>query len=105
MPGAQQLFGIEPHSSGKLFVTVCGQPEIAAPIPISGGTASQVFELKADEYEETGTSAQYFKENYNTVMGKLPALGACNPGAWKFGLPTTNGSTTETRGCGGPGGG
>ncbi|HNJ28301.1 MAG TPA: cell surface protein SprA [Ferruginibacter sp.] len=103
IPGAQQLFGIKTTAQfGKLFVTgvVANQKSQRQSANISGGTASQVFELKADEYEENRhfLLAQYFKENYNTVMGKLPALTApvqiLRMEVW---VTNRNGSTTETR--------
>ncbi|HMU11219.1 MAG TPA: cell surface protein SprA, partial [Ferruginibacter sp.] len=78
IPGAQQLFGIKTTAQfGKLFITgvVANQKSQRQSANLQGGTASQLFELKADEYEENRhfLLAQYFKENYNKVMEKLPA--------------------------------
>lgn len=103
IPGAQQLFGIKTQVQfGKLFVTgvVANQKSQRQSANISGGTASQLFELKADEYEENRhfLLAQYFKENYNSVMSKLPAITApiqiLRMEVW---VTNRNGTTTETR--------
>jgi cell surface protein SprA len=77
IPGAQQLFGIKTQVQfGKLFVTgvLANQKSQRQTANLSGGAASQLFELKADEYEENRhfLMAQYFKENYNKVMSNLP---------------------------------
>ena len=103
IPGAQQLFGIKTTAQfGKLFVTgvVANQKSQRQSANLQGGTASQLFELKADEYEENRhfLLAQYFKENYNTVMSKLPAITApvqiLRMEVW---VTNRNGTTTETR--------
>lgn len=103
IPGAQQLFGIKTTLQfGKLFVTgvVANQKSQRQSANLQGGTASQLFELKADEYEENRhfLLAQYFKENYNTVMSKLPAITApiqiLRLEVW---ITNRNGTTTETR--------
>ena len=43
---------------------------------LQGGAASTNFEFKADDYEENRhfLLAQYFRNNYNKVMGSLPAV-------------------------------
>lgn len=103
IPGAQQLFGIKTTAQfGKLFVTgvVANQKSQRQSANLQGGTASQLFELKADEYEENRhfLLAQYFKENYNNVMSKLPAITApvqiLRMEVW---VTNRNGTTTETR--------
>lgn len=103
IPGAQQLFGIKTTAQfGKLFITgvVANQKSQRQSANLQGGTASQLFELKADEYEENRhfLLAQYFKENYNKVMGKLPAITApvqiLRLEVW---VTNRNGTTTETR--------
>jgi cell surface protein SprA len=81
IPGAQQLFGLKTTLQfGKLFVTgvIANQKSQRQSANLAGGTASQLFELKADEYEENRhfLLGQYFRENYNKVMGKLPAITA-----------------------------
>ena len=77
IPGAQQLFGIKTQVQfGKLFVTgvLANQKSQRQTANLAGGSASQLFELKADEYEENRhfLMAQYFKQNYNKVMANLP---------------------------------
>ncbi len=103
IPGAQQLFGIKTTLQfGKLFVTgvIANQKSQRQSANLAGGTASQLFELKADEYEENRhfLLAQYFKENYNKVMSKLPAITApiqiLRMEVW---VTNRNGTTTETR--------
>src|SRR5690606_6000052 len=43
---------------------------------LQGGAASQLFDVKADEYEENRhfLPAQYFRKNFNQVMSNLPAV-------------------------------
>ncbi|MBK9485413.1 MAG: hypothetical protein IPO01_09430 [Chitinophagaceae bacterium] len=76
---------------------------IKNPTPVAnlqGRTASQLFEVKADEYEENRhfLLGQYFKQNYNKVMSKLPAITApiqiLRLEVW---VTNRNGTTTETR--------
>ncbi len=103
IPGAQQLFGIKTQVQfGKLFITgvVANQKSQRQSANLQGGAASQLFELKADEYEENRhfLLAQYFKENYNKVMSKLPSITApiqiLRLEVW---VTNKNGTTTETR--------
>jgi len=103
IPGAQQLFGIKTQVQfGKLFITgvVANQKSQRQSANLQGGSASQLFELKADEYEENRhfLLAQYFKENYNKVMSKLPAITApvqiLRMEVW---VTNRNGTTTQTR--------
>ena len=103
IPGAQQLFGIKTTVQfGKLFLTgvVANQKSQRQSANLAGGTASQLFEIKADEYEENRhfLLAQYFKENYNKVMSKLPAITApiqiLRLEVW---VTNRNGTTIEAR--------
>lgn len=103
IPGAQQLFGVKTTLQfGKLFVTgvIANQKSQRQSANLTGGTASQQFEIKADEYEENRhfLLAQYFKENYNKVMSKLPAITSpihiLRMEVW---VTNKNGTTTETR--------
>lgn len=103
IPGAQQLFGVKTTLQfGKLFITgvIANQKSQRQSANLAGGTASQLFEIKADEYEENRhfLLGQYFKENYNKVMGKLPAVTApvqiLRLEVW---ITNRNGTTTETR--------
>lgn len=103
IPGAQQLFGLKTQLQfGKLFVTtvLANQKSQRQTMELQGGTASQPFEIKADEYEENRhfLLAQYFRNNYNTVMSNLPAITSpvqvLKVEVW---VTNRNGTTTETR--------
>jgi cell surface protein SprA len=103
IPGAQQLFGVKTTVQfGKLFITgvIANQKSQRQSANLAGGTASQLFEIKADEYEENRhfLLAQYFKQNYNKVMSKLPAITApvqiLRMEVW---VTNKNGVTTDTR--------
>ena len=43
---------------------------------LQGGSATQHFELRADDYEENRhfLLAQYFRNNYNKAMSNLPVV-------------------------------
>jgi cell surface protein SprA len=103
IPGAQQLFGLKTQLQfGKLYVTavLANQKSQRQTVNLQGGTASQPFEIKADEYEENRhfLVAQYFKNNYNKVMANLPAVTSpvqiLRMEVW---VTNKNGTTTETR--------
>ncbi|MEO6537943.1 MAG: cell surface protein SprA, partial [Ferruginibacter sp.] len=103
IPGAQQLFGLKTQLQfGKLFITgvLANQKSQRQSVNLQGGTASQPFEIKADEYEENRhfLVAQYFKKNYNNVMKNLPAVTSpvqiLRMEVW---VTNRNGTTTETR--------
>ncbi|MEJ7611758.1 MAG: cell surface protein SprA, partial [Ferruginibacter sp.] len=79
IPGAQQLFGLKTQLQfGKLYVTtiLANQKSQRQNVNLQGGSASQTFELKGDEYEENRhfLVAQYFRDNYNKVMSTAPAI-------------------------------
>jgi cell surface protein SprA len=103
IPGAQQLFGLKTQLQfGKLFVTtvLANQKSQRQSVDLQGGAASQPFEIKADEYEENRhfLVGQYFKNKYNTVMSRLPAVTSpiqiLKLEVW---VTNRNGTTTETR--------
>ena len=103
IPGAQQLFGLKTQLQfGKLNVTsvLAYQKSARQTANLQGGAASQVIDIKADEYEENRhfLLGQYFKDNYNTVMAKLPAVTTpvqiLRLEVW---VTNKNGSTTNTR--------
>ncbi|MFM2326550.1 MAG: hypothetical protein RIR31_752, partial [Bacteroidota bacterium] len=103
IPGAQQLFGVKTQLQfGKLSVTtvLANQKSQRQTANLQGGTSSQQFEVKADEYEENRhfLAAQYFRANYNKVMQNLPAVTApiqiLRMEVW---VTNRNGATTETR--------
>ena len=103
IPGAQQLFGLKTQLQfGKLFITgvLANQKSQRQTVNLQGGTASQPFEIKADEYEENRhfLAAQYFRKNYNSVMKNLPAVTSpvqiLRMEVW---VTNRNGTTTQTR--------
>ncbi len=103
IPGSQQLFGLKTQLQfGKLNVTavLASQKSTRQTANLQGGASSQVIDLKADEYEENRhfLLGQYFKDNYNTVMAKLPAITTpvhiIRLEVW---VTNKNGSTTNTR--------
>ena len=103
IPGAQQLFGVKTQLQfGKLFVTtvLANQKSQRQTANLQGNTSSQLFEVKADEYEENRhfLAAQYFRANYNKVMSNAPAVTApiqiLRMEVW---VTNKNGATTDTR--------
>jgi cell surface protein SprA len=79
IPGSQQLFGLKTQLQfGKLNITgvLANQKSQRQSVNLQGGAAAQVFEFKADEYEENRhfLLGQYFRENYNKVLSKIPAV-------------------------------
>lgn len=79
MPSAQNLFGIKTQLQfGKLFVTAAtaSQKSTRQSVGLSGGTATQNFQKKLDDYEENRhfLMGQYFRNNYNKAMAKLPVV-------------------------------
>ena len=103
IPGAQQLFGVKAQVQfGKLYVTgvLANQKSQRQSANLQGGAANQLFELKADEYEENRhfLLAQYFKENYNKVMSNLPQpISPVQILRLQVWVTNRNGITTDTR--------
>ena len=103
IPGAQQLFGLKTQLQfGKLYISgvLANQKSQRQSVNLQGGTSATPFEIKADEYEENRhfLIGQYFKDNYNKVLSKLPAITApvqiLRMEVW---VTNKNGTTTETR--------
>jgi len=103
IPGSQQLFGLKSQLQfGKLNVTtvLANQKSQRQSVNLQGGAAAQAFEFKADEYEENRhfLLGQYFKDNYNKVLSRMPAITAPTQilrlEVW---VTNRNGSTTNTR--------
>jgi cell surface protein SprA len=103
IPGAQQLFGVKTQLQfGKLSITavVANQKSQRQSANLQGNSSAQLFEVKADEYEENRhfLLAQYFRVNYNKVMQTLPAVVApiqiLRMEVW---VTNRNGTTTDTR--------
>ena len=103
IPGAQSLFGVKTQLQfGKLFVTsvLANQRSQRQSLGMQGGTASQSFSLKADEYEENRhfLMSQYFRSKYNEAMRQLPMIRS-NVQIVRMEVWVTNrtGATTDTR--------
>ena len=103
IPGAQSLFGIKTQLQfGKLFVTavLANQRSQRQSLDMQGGSATQNFSLKADEYEENRhfLVAQYFRNNYNKAMSELPVVNSAvqilRMEVW---VTNRTGATTDTR--------
>jgi cell surface protein SprA len=103
IPGAQQLFGIKTQLQfGKLFVTgvLANQRSQRQSMGLQGGSSNMSFEFKANDYEENRhfLMAQYFRQNFNKAMSKLPVVNSqvqiLRLEVW---VTNRNGSTTETR--------
>jgi cell surface protein SprA len=103
IPGAQSLFGVKTQAQfGKLFVTgvLANQRAQRQSINSQGGSSSQNFSIKADEYEENRhfLLAQYFRRNFNNAMRELPIVNS-NVQIQRMEVWVTNrtGATTDTR--------
>ncbi len=103
IPGAQSLFGIKTQLQfGKLFVTtvLANQQSQRQSLGLQGGSSSQNFTVKADEYDENRhfLFAQYFRKNYNKAMKNLPVVNSAiqilKVEVW---VTNRNGATTDTR--------
>ncbi|TAL45024.1 MAG: cell surface protein SprA [Chitinophagaceae bacterium] len=103
IPGAQSLFGIKTQLQfGKLFVTtvLANQRSQRQSLGIQGGSSTQTFTFKSDEYEENRhfLMAQYFRSNYNNAMKNLPVVNSLaqilRVEVW---VTNRTGATTETR--------
>ena len=103
IPGAQSLFGIKTQLQfGKLFITgvIANQRAERQTMSLQGGTATMDFSVKADEYDENRhfLLSQYFRNNYNKAMSKLPIIGSgvqiLKIEVW---VTNRNGATTDTR--------
>ena len=79
MTGAQSLFGIKTQLQfGKLSITAVLANETSQKQSVSaaGGAAVTTYSFKADDYDENRhfLLAQYFKNNFNTAMSRLPIV-------------------------------
>jgi cell surface protein SprA len=103
IPGAQSLFGLKTELQfGKLFVTgvLANQRAQKQTVGLQGGATNTSFQFKANDYEENRhfLLSQYFRNNYNKAMSKLPIVSSqiqiLRLEVW---VTNRNGSTTETR--------
>ncbi|MDD2965082.1 MAG: cell surface protein SprA [Bacteroidales bacterium] len=77
--GSQSLFGVKSKMKfGKTTVTavVSQQESQTSSITVQGGAQTNTFSLKADQYEENKHFflAQYFRDNYETGLSRLPIV-------------------------------
>lgn len=77
--GVQSLFGIKMQLQfGRLWVTgvVSQQKSKRQSMTVQGGSQTQQFSLKADEYEENRhfLLGQFFRNNYNTALQNFPII-------------------------------
>lgn len=77
VPSSQNLFGLKTQLQfGKLFLTaaIATQRSQRQSQTLKGGAASTTFQKKLDDYEENRhfLMGQYFRNNFNTTMSKLP---------------------------------
>jgi cell surface protein SprA len=103
IPGAQSLFGVKTQLQfGRLYVStvLANQRSQRQSLGLQGGSASQPFSIKADEYEENRhfLMAQYFRKNYNKALQNLPVVNT-NVQITRVEVWVTNrtGTTTDTR--------
>ncbi len=103
MASEQSLFGIKTQLQfGKLFVTgvLANQRSQSQSLGLQGGAATTTFQFKADDYDENRhfLLAQYFRNNYNKAMAKLPVVSSqvqiLRVEVW---VTNRNGSTTNAR--------
>ena len=79
IPGAQGLFGLKTQLQfGRLYITsvLANMRSQRQTIGLQGGSASQPFSLRSDDYEENRhfLLSQYFRTNYNKAMKQLPVV-------------------------------
>lgn len=77
--GAQSLFGLKTQLQfGKLWITsvISQQRSKRQSLTIQGGSQTQSFSIKADDYEENKNFllAQYFRYHYNTALTNFPVI-------------------------------
>jgi cell surface protein SprA len=103
IPGAQSLFGVKTQLQfGKLFLTaaLANQKSQRQSLGLQGGTASQQFDIRANEYEENRhfLMAQKFRNDYKKAMSRLPNVRSnfqiLRVEAW---VTNRTSATTETR--------
>ncbi|HEX4876159.1 MAG TPA: cell surface protein SprA [Chitinophagaceae bacterium] len=103
IPGAQSLFGLKTQLQfGKLFVTtvLANQQSQRQTQSLQGGSSTQSFSLKADEYDENRhfLMGKYFRDNYNKAMKQLPVVNSkvqiLRVEVW---VTNRTGATTDTR--------
>ncbi len=103
MPSAQNLFGVKTQLQfGRLFVTaaIANQKSTRQSVGLSGGTSTQNFQKKLDDYEENRhfLLGQYFRNNYNKTMANLPVVNSqVQIQRMEVWVTNRNGTTTDAR--------
>lgn len=77
--GVQSLFGLKTQLQfGKLWVTTAlsQQKSKKNSLTVQGGSQTQTFAIKADDYEENKhfLLGQYFREHYNSALANYPVI-------------------------------
>ena len=77
--GVQSLFGLKTQLQfGKLWVTAAlsQQKSKRNSLTVQGGSQTQTFAIKADDYEENKhfLLGQYFREHYNGALANYPVI-------------------------------
>jgi cell surface protein SprA len=103
MPSAQNLFGIKTQLQfGKLFVTaaIANQRSTRQSVGLSGGTSTQPFNKKVDDYEENRhfLLGNYFRNNFNKTMANLPVVNSqVQIARMEVWVTNRTGATTDAR--------
>lgn len=103
IPSAQNLFGLKTTLQfGKLFVTaaLANQRSQRQNQTLQGGAAVTTFQKRLSDYEENRhfLLGQYFRNNYNSAMAKLPVTTSqVQIQRIEVWVTNRNGSTTDAR--------
>jgi cell surface protein SprA len=103
IPSTQNLFGvISQLQFGRLFVTaaIANQKSQRQSMNLQGGTSTQHFQKRLDDYEENRhfLLSQYFRNNYNTAMSNLPVVNSqAQIKRIEVWVTNRNGQTTNAR--------
>ena len=103
IPSTQNLFGVKTQLQfGRLFVTaaIANQKSQRQSMNLQGGTSTQHFQKRLDDYEENRhfLLAQYFRNNYNKAMSNLPVVNSqAQVKKIEVWVTNRNGQTTNAR--------
>jgi len=103
IPSAQNLFGIKTQLQfGKLFISaaLANQRSSRQTVALQGGSSTQAFQKKLDDYEENRhfLLGNYFRANFNKTMKNLPVVNSqVQVQRVEVWVTNRNGATTEAR--------
>jgi len=103
IPSAQNLFGIKTQLQfGKLFISaaLANQRSSRQTVALQGGSSTQIFQKKLDDYEENRhfLLGNYFRANFNKTMKNLPVVNSqVQVQRVEVWVTNRNGATTEAR--------